>query len=1006
MNPQHWLDVERLFHEALALPAERRLQFLNDSCAGNDALKRDVQSLLDESADDDFLETPALDPGATHLQPPAHSSLVGRRLSEYDVSARIGAGGMGEVYRAHDVKLGRDVAVKVLPSPMAHDAGRIARFKREAQILATLNHPHIAAIYALEESEDVVALILELVDGATLADRIRQRRLAVNDALTIARQTAEALEAAHAKGIIHRDLKPANIKAPDGGTVKVLDFGLAKAIDQETAAGVRTQLTMSHATQDGLIVGTVSYMSPEQARGLAVDKRTDIWAFGCVMYEMMTGRKAFGGDTVTACFAAIIEQDPDWTSLPPNVPPSVVALIKRCLEKDVQHRLADIGEAHRQLEDVLATATGRVSPAPDVGSAKRRVLRLKYAASVAGLLVAGAVGVRAVHQLTLKPERVDIGLANDEFIPSTHSSELALSSDGALIAYASSKRMASMPKMYSGSDVGGDSNQPDDLSGAMPAMAMTQQIYVRAIGHGKARPLGGALGSGPFFSPDGKWLGFWHAPTGTVRKVAVTGGAPVKICDAVSGIAGATWGPDGTIVFAWLDLFRVSASGGSPTSLLKVDEGRGERFLRHPSFLPSGKAILFTVGMADSYSYDDADIGVLSLDTGKKRILVRGGTSPRYSPSGHLIYARGGTLLAVPFDPEKLEVTGQPFHVVNGVFMSANTGMAAFSVSAAGHLAYAAGPEERGTRVPVWVDKKGRRSPLAVKLQSYLHPRLSPDGRQLAIEVEGASHDIFTYDFARGGEPTKMSFDGATHWPSWTPDGRRLTFRSWKTGTITMWWIPADRSSEPELLTNIGSMQSPESWSPDGKTLAFTQMNDPQSGSDIYTLSLDGDKKPHALLRTKFSEGSPKFSPNGAWLAYSTNESGQPEVWTMAYPAGERIRISTNGGTDPLWRRDGRQLYYRLGDQMMVVDITYDPSLKTSKPRVLWRGNYLAGAGSSCGMAGPTSANYDVTPDGEHFMMIEDASSTAESERLWVVSNWSVELKNPGAINLQLSRVQ
>ncbi len=1006
MNPQHWLDVERLFHEALAMPAERRLQFLNDSCAGNHVLQHDVQSLLDESADDDFLETPALDPGAAYHQPPAHSYLVGRRLSEYEITARIGVGGMGEVYRAHDVKLGRDVAVKVLPAPMAQDTARIARFKREAQILATLNHPHIAAIYALEESEDVVALVLELVDGPTLADRIRQRGLAMNDALMIARQIAEALEAAHAKGIIHRDLKPANIKAPDGGTVKVLDFGLAKAIDQETARD-RSQLTMSHATQEGMILGTATYMSPEQARGLAVDKRTDIWAFGCVMYETITGRKAFEGNTVPDCLAAILGQDPDWTALSALAPPSIVALIKRCLEKDVLHRLADIGEARRQLEDVLATDTTRVSPRLVEGTAKRRVPKLTYVASIVGLLVAGAFGVRAVRQLTLQPERVDIGLAFDEFIPSTHSSELALSSDGTLIAYASSKRMTSMPKMNPGSDGAVDSAQPDDSSGAaMPSIAMTEQIYVRPIGESTARPLGGALGSGPFFSPDGKWLGFWHAPTGTLRKVAVTGGAPVKICDAVSGIAGATWGPDDTIVFAWFDLFRVPASGGSPTTLLKVDEARGERFFRHPSFLPSGKAILFTVGMADSYSYDDADIGVLSLETGKKRILVQGGTSPRYAPSGHLIYARAGALLAVPFDPEKLEVTGQPFPVANGVFMSANTGMAAFSISQTGDLVYAAGPEERGTRLPVWVDTHGHKSALPVKPQSYLHPRLSPDGRQLAIEVEGASHDIFTYDFARAGEPTKMSFDGASHWPSWTPDGRRLTFRSWKTGTMTMWWMRADRSTPPELLTSIGSMQSPESWSPNGKTLAFTQMDDPQSGSDIYTLSLDGDKTPRALLRTKFSEGSPKFSPNGAWLAYSTNESGQPEVWAMAYPAGERIPISTNGGTDPVWRHDGRQLYYRRGDQMMVVDVSYRPSLKASKPRMLWRGNYLAGAGSSCGMAGPTSANYDVTPDGERFLMIEDASSTAESERLRVVSNWSVELKNPGTINLQSSKVE
>src|SRR5580765_2422208 len=362
MNRHHWLDVERLFHDALALPPQRRVQFLDDSCAGNDALKHDVQSLLDESADDDFLETPALDPGATYLQAPAHSSLVGRRLSEYEVTARIGAGGMGEVYRAHDVKLGRDVAVKVLPSPMAHDTARIARFKREAQILATLNHPHIAAIYALEESEDVVALVLELVEGATLAERLQQGPLPLNEALPIARQTAEALEIAHAKGIIHRDLKPANIKAPVGGTVKVLDFGLAKAISEETAQDL-SQLATAHATQEGMILGTATYMSPEQARGLPVDKRTDIWAFGCVLYEMLSGRKAFHGETVTDCLAAIVGQDPDWTLLPPSVPENVVRLIRRCLNKDLQTRLPDIGEARRELEEVFATVFFFIDPA-------------------------------------------------------------------------------------------------------------------------------------------------------------------------------------------------------------------------------------------------------------------------------------------------------------------------------------------------------------------------------------------------------------------------------------------------------------------------------------------------------------------------------------------------------------------------------------------------------------------------------------------------------------------
>jgi serine/threonine protein kinase/Tol biopolymer transport system component len=995
MNAQHWLDVERLFHAALALPPHERTAFLDDSCAGNDHLKRDVQSLIDESAADDFLEQAVYDPGVTRLSLSSHS-LVGRRLSEYEITARIGAGGMGEVYRAHDVKLGRDVAIKVLPPAMAHDPARIARFKREAQILATLNHPHIAAIYALEESDDNVALVLELVEGETLADRLHRGALPLLDALTVARQTADALEAAHARGIIHRDLKPANIKAPSGGTTKVLDFGLAKAIGERMDVSPPDNV---QATQEGMILGTAAYMSPEQARGLPVDKRTDIWAFGCALYEMLTGARAFRGDTATDCLAAIVGKNPDWTALPPSVPEPVVALIKHCLEKDTQNRLADISVARRELEDALATSTTRVIRASVTPSARRRLRIPAAAAAAAGILVAGSVGVRAIRQWTLKPERADIGLANGEFIPSTHSSELALSNDGTLIAYASSKHMADMPNMGAGPGAVDDPARAD-AGGAMPSMAMTEQIYVRTLGQGTSRAIGGALGSAPFFSPDGKWLGFWHAPTGTLRKVALTGGAPVKICDAISGVAGAAWAGDDTIVFAWFDLFRVPASGGSPTLLLRVDEQRGERFFRHPSVLPSGKAIVFTIGMADTYSYDDAEIGVLSLETGKKKILVQGGTSPRYSPSGHLVYARAGKLLAVPFDADKLEVTGQPFPVGDGLFMSANTGMAAFSISSRGDLVYAAGPEERGTRVPVWVDRNGHKSVLPLPPRSYLHPRLSPDGRQLAIEVEGASHDIFTYDFARDAL-TKMSFDGASHWPSWTPDGRRLTFRSWKTGTMTMWWMPADRSGAPELLTNVGSMQSPESWSPDGQTLAFTQMDDPQSGSDIYTLPLGADRKPYALIRTKFSEGSPKFSPDGTWLAYSSNESGQPEVFARAYPGGKTILISTGGGTDPLWRHDGRQLYYRVGDQMMVVDFSGGPSPLVSKPRVLWKGNYLAGAGSSCGMAGPTSANYDITPDGDRFLMIEDASPAAECERLRVVSNWSLELRNPAAIPLQ-----
>jgi eukaryotic-like serine/threonine-protein kinase len=987
MTPERWLEVERLFHEALERPAHERAAFLHDSSAGDDALRHEVESLLDSSSRADaFLEGPTV--GAALLDTRRRSKLIGWRISQYEIQEWIGAGGMGEVYRARDVKLDRDVAIKVLPAVLAGSSDRTERLKREAKILATLNHPHIGAIYALEESDGILGLVLELVEGPTLADRLTTGPLAIHDALAMARQTADALEAAHGKGIIHRDLKPANIKVAANGTVKVLDFGLAKAAAERTDLNTTGRRAVD-LTAEGVVLGTASYMSPEQARGLAVDARTDIWAFGCVLYETLTGRRAFQGGTVADCIAAILGREPDWTALPRSTPPSIVELLRRCLDKDARRRLAHIRDARQVLDSAMAHRSRPAILAAQLASIARRVPIAAYVGAISVIIVAAGVGVRAVRQMTAKPQQIEIGLATDEFIPPTHSSELAMSPDGTLIAYASMKTMGAMPGMTATLSGGGAAA---DMGDSMPAMSMSEQIYVRPLTQAHAQPIGGALGSAPFFSPDGKWLGFWHAPTGTLRKVALTGGAPIRICSAVSGIAGGTWGPNDTIVFAWFDLFSVPAAGGTPKLLLKVDDQRGERFYRHPSFLPSGRAVLFTVGMADNYSYDDANIEVLSLGTGEKKILIEGGSSARYSPSGHLIYARGGKLLAVAFDPDKLQVTGRPFPVVDGVFMSANTGMAAFSISSDGRLAYAAGPVERGARLPVWVDRKGRAAALPLPPRSYLHPRLSPDERQLAIEVEGASHDIFTYDFARGAL-TKMSFDGASHWPLWTPNGRRLTYRSWKTGTMTMWWMPADRSGAPELLTNIGSMQSPESWSPNGTTLAFTQMDDPERGSDIYTLSLDGNRIPHALIRTKFSEGSPKFSPDGKWLAYSSNESGRPEVYAMTFPGpGPTTQLSTGGGTDPIWRRDGKELYYRNGDQMMAVAVLRGAATTFARPTVLWAGHYLAGVGSSCGMSGPTSANYDVTADGERFLMIEDKSEVLECKLLHVVTNWSREL--------------
>jgi serine/threonine-protein kinase len=1002
MTPERWTDVERLFHAALERSPHERAVFLDDSCAGDAELRREVQSLLDESAlEDGFLEDQALD-AAAGLVDISQPRLAGTRFGGYELTGSLGSGGMGEVYRARDLELGREVAIKLLPAVLAADVDRIARFRREAQILATLNHPHVGAIYALAEDDGVLGLVLELVEGPTLADRLATGPLSVDEALRVGRQTAEALEAAHAKGIVHRDLKPANIKTAAGGPVKVLDFGLAKPASNDAGSGPSMVATIE-ATQEGVILGTAAYMSPEQARGLAVDGRTDIWAFGCVLYESLTGRKAFRGDTIADCIAAILDNEPDWAALPSATPPEVVDLLRRCLVKDRARRLPDIGEARHILDDMVMRARVPVHARRFRANAMRRPA---WAASLLGIALVSLIGVRVVRQMNVAPQQLEIGLPADELIAPSHSSEIAISPDGSQIAYASTKAMTNPSGMVALTGEGG--GLAAGMAGSMPSMTMAEQIYVRAVSQQQAaaRPIGGALGGAPFFSPDGRWLGFWHAPTATLRKVALTGGAPVRVTDAVSGIAGAAWGPDDTIVFAWFDLFRVPAEGGSPSLLLKVDEQRGERFYRHPAFLPSGDAVLFTIGMADTYSYDEAHIGVLSLESGEKKILIEGGSSARYSPSGHLIYAREGKLFAVPFDAGRLEVTGDPFPVADGVFMSANTGMAAYSISSDGHLLYAAGPIEQGTRVLVWVDRQGQPVPLPLPPRSYLHPRLSPDGRQIAVEVEGASHDIFTYDIGRD-VLTKMSFDGATHWPTFTPDGRNLTFRSWKTGTMTMWSMPADRSGPPALLTDVGSMQSPESWSPDGTALAFTQMDDPASGSDIYVLPVDRDRKPFAVIRTKFSEGSPKFAPDGRWLAYSSNESGRSEVYVMAYPGpGPTTQVSNTGGTDPMWRRDGRELYYRNGNQMLAVDVTIGEAFTASKPQLLWDGRYLAGVGSSCGMAGPTSANYDVSADGQRFLMVEDTSQDVECKLLRMVTNWSSTFRNPIAGAARQSRLE
>jgi len=902
--------------------------------------------------------------------------LVGRQLGVYHVQALIGAGGMGEVYRARDTRLGRDVAVKILPSHFIADPDRRARFEREARTLASLNHPHIAAIYGVEEAgsstgsgQAVMALVLELVEGDTLAARLHRGPVAITEALTIARQIADALDAAHEKGIVHRDLKPANVKVTPDGTVKVLDFGLAKAAaGDESSPDISQSPTIAvDGTHAGLILGTVGYMSPEQARGRPVDKRTDIWAFGCVLFEMLAGRTTFAGDTVSDTIATILTREPAWDQLPDATPPEVRRLLRRCLQKDPKQRLRDIGDARIELDDALSGTTRDDPASQQTSGITRRAAIGALAGVIAGSAATGLFAISRYRGPT--PRRLTkfgvADLAADELFVASHGRRIAISPDGTHLTYVATNG------------------------------TQLNKLYLRSLSDLKPRLLV-ENGAQPFFSPDSRWIASVDAAAEQLRKTSLTGGAPVTVCRGFGGGAGGgTWADGDTMYFVGTNpggLLRVAAAGGQTDEVAKFDFAGGERSYKFPSALPGGKAILFTMATVDSESFDDAHIAVFMPATGQKKVLVDGGTHPRYSPSGHLVYARNGQLLAVRFDPGRLEVTGQPFTVLEGVLMSRNSGVANFDIAASGDLAYIPGKAEGGARTLVWVDRSGQAERVPLPTRSYLHPRISPDGRKVAVEIEGSHHDIYVYDFT-SGVLSNITTDGVSHWPVWSPDGRDVAYRSGPMGRFQLWQVRADRSRAPEAVPATGVSQSAESYSPDGQAIAYT-VAAPGVPPKVTVVALQGDRTPRQLDNSRYAQGSPKFSPDGGWLAYCSNESGKPQVYVQAFPGpGPRIQVSSDGGTDPVWRRTGSELFYRNGDSMMAVPVSPGPSFVNGRPHELWKGHYSHGMSSSCGPAGPTSSNYDVTPDGERFLMIKDEDQdSATSRQAVVVLGWADEL--------------
>ena len=991
MTDERWPRVKALFQAAAERPAEERDAFLAAATGDDAALRREVESLLaSDTSDASFLdrlpvasESVLADPLAalpTSMDPTlSHTVLaVGLRVGPYEIVAPIGAGAMGEVYRACDTKLNRDVALKVLPERFALEPDRSARFKREAQLLATLNHPNIGAIYGLEESNGAQALVLELVDGPTLADRIALGPMALPEALTIARQIAEALEAAHEKGIIHRDLKPANIKIARNGVVKVLDFGLAKVWDGAPQFGLSASPRLT-ATDvgGGTILGTPAYMSPEQARSQALDRRTDIWAFGCVLYEMLTGRAPFAGDTISDTLAAILEREPDQTILPADTPVAIRRLLRRCLEKDRRGRLDSAAGARLEIDDAIAspaTETHALGATPS-----RRITPVAIAALAAAAISALAAWtlMRPAPQAPVLSSRFAIMASPDQPLNvGLYDRDLALSPDGRHLVYRA--------------------------GGGPPTLGT--QLMVRAANELEARQLPGIFALGAFVSPDNRWIGFF-TPT-ELMKVSIAGGPAISLGPVSGASLGASWGDDNTIVFATADprtgLWRVSADGGEPSVLTTPDTTQRGSDHGFPSVLPGGRGVLFTITAAGSA--DHADVAVLDLKTGQRKTLVRGGSQAEYvDPSGgsgragYLIYAAAGTLRAVRFDPARLEVLGDPVTVLERVMIK-STGAANYAVSRQGTLFYVPGgvSVQMLPRSLVWVDRKGHEEPINAPPRPWGSPRISPDGTRLLLGMtDQETNDIWIWDFERETLRRLTVDPGSDSLGRWTPDGRRIIFTSDRAGVLNLYSQAADGTGAADRLTTSANQQFPSSVSPDGRLVV---------GFERLSIAASSHMAPGSTWRVRlYPMASPaetlfdgtwaEFSPNGRYLAYvwAESETGQSEVYVRPFPDVDsgRWQISTTGGTRPAWARNGRELFYLdASNTLTAVPVqTSGSTFSAGKPTKVFDAKYSTPL---------PPRSYDVSADGKRFLMLKanatgDPNATPAS--MVVVEHWFEELK-------------
>ena len=904
--------------------------------------------------------------------------VAGHRLGPYEIISALGAGGMGEVYRARDTKLNRDVAIKVLLPAVANDPDRLARFSREAQVLASLNHPNIAHIHGLEEADGVTALVLELVEGEDLAQRIARGPIPLDEALPIARQIADALEAAHEQGIIHRDLKPANIKVRPDGTVKVLDFGLAKAMDPAggSSANAMNSPTLSlHATQAGIILGTAAYMSPEQARGSLVDRRADLWAVGVVLHEMLTGTRLFEGATISDTLAAILRAEPDWRTLPADTPIAIRRLLRRCLEKDRKRRLPDAADVRLEIDDAMAggveTPPTSISTAVVARPAWRRAMPIVCAAMVGGLLIgAAAWSVRPAPSPPQAVTRFPVALPQSQLFTNAGRQLIAVSPDGTAMVYVANYR-----------------------------------VFLRSMSEIEARPIAGTEGSqggvtNPVFSPDGRSIVFWSAADRTLKKIAVSGGTAVTVCPADPPY-GMSWGADGIVVGQGTKgIMRVSASGGKPEWLvtLKADE-----VAEGPQILPGGQAVLFTLATATGADagWDKAHIVVQSLKSGERKTLVEGGSNASYVPTGHLVYALGGTLLGVPFDLPSLAVTGGSTPIVEGVRLVPSdfgpmitTGSAQFSFSHTGSLVYIPGPASAASAQLdlAFIDRQGAVEPLKLPPGPYEFPRISPDGKRIAFgSDDGKEAIVWIYELSGANPPRRLTFGGRNRFPIWSADGGRVVYQSDRGGDLGVFWQRADGSGTAERLTtpDQGTAHRPDSWSPKGETFLFEVTKG--ASYALWSFSLkDRKAAPFGDVQSSLPRNA-IFSPDGRWVAYQSNESGVGSVFVQPFPAtGAKYQIAKGTGALPFWSPDGKALFYGPGvGQWVVVSVNTQPSFTVGNPVPVPRGAFKS--------LGPGFArNNDIMPDGKRIIGVIQAGQTpsdGNTTQILVVLNWFEELK-------------